>query len=143
MVDRQNFSQQQRQSAFRANAEWLSRHRVSGVELVQQFEPLRQMGKVYYCENCLFCHTDQIYFDIDHLVADRYFRIWEKHLDSRDPINMVVLCTSIERGDLGCNLSKGARLFVPRERGLAFTRRDLDMNCFPVLERPKEYEEAR
>ncbi|GLC25959.1 hypothetical protein [Roseisolibacter agri] len=143
MATRQNFSEPQRQSAFEANAHWLRDHRVTGVELALAFEPLRQRGQVYYCENCLFCHSDQVYFDIDHLVPDRSFRLWQKHVDAREPINMVVLCKSLERGDLGCNQSKGARLFVPPERGLALSRTDLDMNCFPVRQRPREWEVAR
>ena len=106
MATRQNFSERQRQSAFQANAEWLRDHRVSGVELAMAFEPLRHLGQVYYCENCLFCHSDQAHFDIDHLVPDRSFRIWQKHVDARDAINMVVLCKSRERGDLGCNQPK-------------------------------------
>ena len=97
-------------------------------------------AQVYYCENCLFCHSDQAYFDIDHLVPDRNFRIWQKHVDARDPINMVVLCKSTERGERGCNQSKGANLFVPVERGLAYSRQDLDMNCFRLGERPHEYQ---
>jgi hypothetical protein len=140
MATRQNFSEQQRQSAFAANAMWLRDHRVTGVELALAFEPLRHRAQVYYCENCLFCHSDQAYFDIDHLVPDRSFRIWQKHVDARDPINMVVLCKSTERGERGCNQSKGANLFVPVERGLAYSRQDLDMNCFRLGERPHEYQ---
>ena len=139
MSRRQNFNDPQRQSAFEMNAQWLRDHRVTGVELALAFEPLRRRGLVYYCENCLFCHSDQSYFDIDHLVPDRNFRIWQKHLDAREAINMVVLCKSLKRGDYGCNQSKGSRLFVPRGKGLAFSRADLDMNCFPVRERPFDH----
>jgi hypothetical protein len=143
MAVRQNFSGTQRESAFRANAEWLRDHRVTGVELALAFESLRRQAKVQYCENCLFCHTDRAYFDIDHLVSDRSFRLWEKHAEARSAVNMVVLCKSRVLGDLGCNQSKGSRLFVPRERGLAFSRPDIDMNCFPVRERPFDMEPAR
>ena len=139
MANRQNFSPAQRQSAFEANAHWLRDHRVDGVELALNFDPLRKQGLVYYCENCLFCHTDRAFFDVDHLVSDRNFRIWWKHIEARDPINMVILCKSRERGDLGCNQSKGAKMFVPAERGLAYSRRDLDMNCIPLHDRPNEY----
>jgi hypothetical protein len=143
LATRQNFSAPQRESAFRANAEWLAKHRVTGVELALSFEPLRHQAKVYYCENCLFCHSDQQYFDIDHLVPDRNFRLWQKHVDARHAVNMVVLCKSVEKGDLGCNQSKGAKLFVPVERGLALSRSEIDMNCFPFRHRPKEYEVPR
>ena len=139
MAVRQNFSASQRDSAFETNADWLRHHKVTGVELALAFEPLRRLGQVYYCENCLFCHTDRRYFDIDHLVSDRSFRVWGKHEDARNAINMVVLCKSRERGDLGCNQSKGARMLVPKNRGLAFTRADLDMNCFPVRQRPNDW----
>jgi len=139
MSTRQNFSPAQRRSAFETNAEWLQKHRVDGVDLALAYDPLRKLGQVYYCENCLFCHTDRKYFDVDHLVSDRNFRIWEKHVDARNPINMVILCKSLERGDLGCNQSKGASMFVPPDRGLAYKRADLDMNCVPVRERPFEY----
>ena len=139
MASRQNFSASQRNSAFDTNGDWLRHHKVTGVELALAFEPLRRLGQVYYCENCLFCHTDRRYFDIDHLVSDRSFRVWGKHEDARNAINMVVLCKSRERGDLGCNQSKGARMLVPKNRGLAFTRADLDMNCFPVRQRPNDW----
>jgi hypothetical protein len=56
--------------------------------------------------------------------------------------NMVVLCKSQVQGDLGCNQSKGAAMYVPRSRGPAFTRADLDMNCCPVSECPFEFSAA-
>jgi len=136
MTTRQNFNRTQRDSAFRENANWLRRHRVDGIALSLAFEPLRGRGLVYYCENCLFCHTQREHFDIDHLVADSTFRDWNKHEEGRVAINMVVLCKSLQRGDLGCNQSKGSKLLVPRDRGLAFTRADQDMNCVPLSERP-------
>jgi len=140
MGTRQNFTEAQRDSAFRMNALWLRDHSVTGVDLAMAFEPLRRRGAVHYCENCLFSRTDRKYFDIDHLVPDRSFRVWKKHSDARNPVNMVVLCKSVLRGDLGCNQSKGAGLFVPRQRGLAFSHPELDMNCFPVRERPFYFE---
>jgi hypothetical protein len=139
MATRQNFSVPQRDSAFQANSDWLRHHKVSGVDLALAFDPLRKLGQVYYCENCLFCHTDRAYFDVDHLVSDRSFRVWGRHEEARYAGNMVILCKSRERGDLGCNQSKGARMLVPAGRGLAYTRADLDMNCFPVRERPKDW----
>jgi hypothetical protein len=139
MAKRQNFSDVQRDSAFRMNAQWLRDHKVSGVEIVETFRPLRQEGKVYYCENCLFCHTSREYFDVDHVVSDRNFRIWDKHTDAREAINMAILCKSLERGDLGCNQCKGAKDWVPSYRGLAFTRQDMDMNYTPVHERPFDW----
>lgn len=139
MTNRQNFSKPQRDSAFAANAEWLRDHRVDGVDLSLEYESLRRQGTVYYCENCLFCHTDPAYFDVDHLVADRSFRLWGKHADGRSAVNMVILCKSRRRGDLGCNQCKGAKMFVPTNRGLAITHPELDMNCVPVRERPFEY----
>jgi hypothetical protein len=137
MATRQNFSEQQRQSAFAANAMWLRDHRVTGVELALAFEPLRHRAQVYYCENCLFCHSDQAYFDIDHLVPDRSFRIWQKHVDARDPINMVVLCKSTERGERGCNESRG-ELVYSQEQDF-YSRQDLD-ELLPPGRRPHEYQ---
>jgi hypothetical protein len=142
MTNRQNFSSIQRRSAFAENANWLRDHKVDGIQLALAFDPLRRMGQVYYCENCLFCHTDKAYFDVDHLVADRSFRVWGKHPEGRAAVNMVVLCKSQVRGDLGCNQSKGAAGYVPRSRGLAFTRADLDMNCCPLSERPFQFSAA-
>jgi hypothetical protein len=139
MATRQNFSSMQRNSAFEANADWLRNHKVSGVDMALAFEPQRKLGQVYYCENCLFCHTDRAYFDVDHLVSDRNFRIWGRHEEARYAGNMVILCKSRERGDLGCNQSKGARMLVPKDRGLAYTRADLDMNCHPIRSRPKDW----
>ena len=73
---------------------------------------------------------------IDHLVADRNFRIWGDHASARYPGNMIILCKSLQIGDLGCNQSKSANDYVPRARGLAYTREAIDMNCFPVKDRP-------
>lgn len=138
-MTRQNFTKAQRDSAFAANAAWLQRHRVDGVQIIESCESYRQAGQIYYCENCLFCHTDREYFDVDHLVPDRSFRMWEKHADARQPINMIILCKSRVRGDYGCNQSKGSSTLVPQHRGLAFTRADLDMNYVPVHERPFDW----
>jgi hypothetical protein len=140
MATRMNFSEPQRLSAFDANAGWLRAHRVDGVELSLEFAPLRAQGLVYYCENCLFCHTAKAYFDVDHMVSDSSFKAWGKHEDGRNPMNMVILCKSLQRGDLGCNQSKGAGQFVPKARGLAVTHPERDMNCIPFAERPKIYE---
>jgi hypothetical protein len=139
MVTRQNFSAVQRESAFRCNAHWLRDHRVTGVEIIEALQALRQAGQIYYCENCLFCHSSQEYFDVDHLVPDHSFKVWNKHPDAREAINMFILCKSLERGDLGCNQSKGARNYVPSYRGLAFSRQDIDMNYFPVHDRPFDW----
>ncbi len=142
-MTRQNFTPAQRDSAFENNADWLRRHRVDGVAIVERYRHLREEGSIYYCENCLFCHTDRRFFDIDHLVPDRSFRVWGKHADARQPINMVVLCKSIVKGDFGCNQSKGSRTHVPTHRGLAFTRSDLDMNYTPLGERPFDWSQSR
>jgi hypothetical protein len=134
--NRQNFSDQQRQSAYQHNAQWLMQHKVDGVEIALEFQSQRAAGLVYYCENCLFCHTDRSYFDVDHLVPDQQFKLWNKHLAAKDAVNMIILCKSRQRGDLGCNQSKGARLYVPARRGLAHTLRTNDMNCCPLRDRP-------
>ena len=133
---RQNFSLPQRDSAFQANAEWLQHHKVDGVQLTLAAEPLRRQGLVYFCENCMFCSTDRALFDVDHLVADRSFRMWGRHGEARAAITMTILCKSTARGEYGCNQAKGARLYVPHGRGLAYTRADLDLNWTPVRERP-------
>jgi hypothetical protein len=139
MAKRQNFSPVQRRSAFEANAQWLRDHRVTGVEIMEAFQALRQAGEIYYCENCLFSHTSQRYFDVDHLVPDRSFRLWGKHEEAREAINMVILCKSLGEGDLGCNQSKGSKNYVPSYRGLAFSKQDIDMNYVPVHERPFDW----
>jgi hypothetical protein len=139
MAKRVNFTEGQRQSAFTHNAAWLRDHKVDGIDIAQNAESLRAAGCVYYCENCLFCHDEQQYFDVDHLVPDQNFKLWGKHLDARAPENMVILCKSLVRGDLGCNQSKWANQRVPRQRGLAYTRSNLDMNCYPVNDRPFEW----
>ncbi len=136
MATRQNFDATQRDSAFTENANWLRTRRVDGIELGLAYEPLRLQGLVYWCENCGFCHTDRDWFDIDHFVPDRQFHGTSHHGDARLAENMAVLCKSRSEGDLGCNQSKGSRLYVPRDRGLAFTHPELDMNCVPVRERP-------
>jgi hypothetical protein len=136
MAKRMNFTEAQRQSAFDCYAQYLMRYTVDGILIQEAFEHLRQQGRIYYCQNCLFCHTDQIYFDVDHLVPDRSFRLWGKHPHARDPVNMIILCKSRQKGDLGCNQSKGANNNVPKRRGLAFTHPNDDMNCYPVMQRP-------
>ena len=136
MATRRNFSPTQKDSALKANAEWLQKHKVDGVQLILAAEPLRAAGQVYYCENCLFCSTDRSHFDVDHLVADRNFRVWGRHDEARMAVNMMILCKSTRQNDLGCNQTKGARLWVPHGRGLAYTRADLDLNWTPVRERP-------
>lgn len=138
-MSRQNFSKGQRDSAFEANAHWLRRHRVDGIQIAESYQSYHMAGQIQYCENCLFCHTDRRFFDVDHLVPDRSFRDWQKHGDARQPINMVILCKSLMQGDYGCNQSKGSRIFVPNHRGLAYSRRDLDMNYVPVHERPFDW----
>ena len=70
------------------------------------------------------------------LLRTKTFKDWNRHEQGRVAINMVVLCKSRREGDLGCNQSKGSKLFVPRDRGLAFTRADQDRNCVPLSERP-------
>lgn len=142
MARRQNFSEVQRRSMFQENAAWLQHHRVDGVEIADAYRGLRSSGRIYYCENCLFCHTEQSFFDVDHLVPDRSFRVWGIHTEARRATNMIILCKSLVKGDLGCNQSKGARNYVPSYRGLAFTRRDADMNYIPLHERPFEWVRA-
>jgi hypothetical protein len=139
MPDRQNFTPAQRRSALLCNAGYLKDHRVDGVEMALAFEALRRAGQVYYCENCLFCHTDAGYFDLDHLVPDQKLRLWDASAQSRIAMNMVVLCKSRQKGDLGCNQSKSSGFYVPRNCGLAFTRREIDMNAFPVHARLFEW----
>ena len=43
MAYRQNFNAMQRQSAFTENADWLSKHRVTGVMTALAFEPLHRL----------------------------------------------------------------------------------------------------
>lgn len=74
MSERRNFSQPQRMSALRCNAENLRDHAIDGICIAEAYLPQQREGLIYYCENCLFCHTDTQYFDVDHLVPDRMFR---------------------------------------------------------------------
>ena len=112
---------------------------MTGIFIAAAYEKLQQSGLIYYCENCLFCHTDRQFFDVDHLIPDQKFRSWGKHTDAGHSVNMMILCKSRQRGDLGCNQCKGANFYVPRNRGLAFTHRELDMNCFPLRVRPFDW----
>jgi len=136
MPNRNNFKTRQKESALRENAQWLKSHRVDGISIAMAFEDLQRTGGIYYCENCLFCHSETAYFDVDHLVPDKVFRDWGKHNQSTAAVNMMILCKSLQKGDLGCNQSKGGKLYVPTRRGLAYTLRDLDMNCTPLKDRP-------
>lgn len=145
MATRQNFTAPQRASAYEQNRLWLRDHRVDGVQLTPEGEAQRRLGRVLYCENCLFCSTDEERFDVDHFVPDKVFRDYGIHEEARRPVNMAVLCKSRRghRGELGCNQTKGARLWVPHGRGLAWTRRDEDLNWTPVRERPFPFTAAR
>ena len=136
MTQRNNFSQAQRESALHTNAQWLRSHRVDGIDIAISFEQFQLTGSIFYCENCLFCHRDTGYFDVDHLVPDKVFRDWGRQHQSTAAVNMMILCKSRQRGDLGCNQSKGGNFYVPHNRGLAYTLRDLDMNCTPLKDRP-------
>jgi hypothetical protein len=137
-MSRLNFTPAQRASALLENANWLRSHRVDGVSLSLQAEALPASVRIYYCENCMFCHTDVEFFDVDHFVPDAVFRAAGRSSSSVIPENMAVLCKSRpgHKGERGCNQCKGGRLWVPAERGLAFTRQDLDLNCFPLRLRP-------
>lgn len=74
MTTRNNFTQAQRDSALQVNAQYVRSHRVDVVAIADSFLELQRAGIIYYCENCLFCHTDAAYFDVDHVVPDRLFR---------------------------------------------------------------------
>lgn len=106
------------------------------MQIAEAYLRLHRPGSIYYCEYCLFCHTDTEYFDVDHLVPDKQFRDWGKHEQSAVAVSMMLLCKSLKKGDLGCNQSKDGQLYVPVNRGLAYTLRDLDMNCTRLKERP-------
>ncbi|WPP49120.1 hypothetical protein [Catalinimonas niigatensis] len=131
---RQNFSQAQKDQAFHYNALSLCKGE-DGIEIAESYRHL--IGHIYFCENCLFCHTDRRYFNVDHLAPDRLLRGTGR--PSAIAINAVLLCTSLQRGDGGCNQAKGAKPFVPVTRGLAYTHREEDMNYIPLQERPFSY----
>ena len=69
-TDRKNFTPTQKEGAYYYNGLWLKDHDVDGVFIALSYEELRKKGQVYYCENCLFCHSDHKYFNVDHLVPD-------------------------------------------------------------------------
>jgi hypothetical protein len=129
MTTRQNFSDPMRDEIFKWNACDLIHH-VSGIEIVEKHIPDQKAGRIYFCENCKFCHTDRMYFDIDHLVPDKHFRGTGRL--SNIPLNGIVLCKSYEKGARGCNQTKGSRYWPPPNAGLARTRKDLDMNWMPM-----------
>ena len=139
MSGRQNFKKFQRQSAFTCIKEWLRARNVTGIQIEEKYRGLLRVGLIIFCENCLFCHTDEAFFDIDHLVPDSLFKIWGVHERAGLALNMAVLCKSRAKGDLGCNQSKGANFYVPKGRGLAYTKRHVDMNCMPVECRPFDF----
>lgn len=128
---RQEFSKTLKDLTFENNARDLIRG-VSGVNINETSQADRLAGRVYYCENCKFCHTDRMYFDIDHLVPDAQMRgsgpsnVWH---------NAIVLCKSYEAGARGCNQTKGGRNWPPPNAGLARTRPELDLNWTPMRDR--------
>jgi hypothetical protein len=131
-MSRQNFSKAVRDEIYKWNASSLKSY-VSGVRIDDRHQEDKRNGLIYYCENCKFCHTDQAYFDIDHLVPDKHFRgtgnpsnVW---------FNAIVLCKSYELGARGCNQTKGSRYWPPPGAGLARTRPELDMNYADMHER--------
>ncbi len=103
---------------------------VDGVWIIESQQAARMRGEIYYCENCKFCHTEEAFFEVDHLVADKAFRGTTSA--SNVLMNAAVLCTSIAKGDRGCNQSKGAREAPLPGAGLAYSRPGLDMNCAPL-----------
>jgi hypothetical protein len=106
---------------------------VHGVWIIESQQAARMRGEIYYCENCKFCHTEEALFEVDHLVADKNFRGTSSA--SNVLMNAAVLCTSIEKGDRGCNQSKGSRDAPLPGAGLAYSRPGLDMNCAPLNSR--------
>ena len=131
---RQNFTPSQKEDAFLFNARDLRLH-VSGIEIAEGYRHM--IGRIYYCVNCMVCNTDKRFFNVDHLAPDRLLRGTGR--ESAIAINAVVLCSSVRKGDKGCNLTKGARPFVPVGSGLAYTRSSEDMNYIPIGERPFPY----
>lgn len=129
-MGRDNFSTDQRDEVFKWNAR-RNIGTVDGIMIQMANEADQKAGRVIWCENCKFCHTDRRYFDIDHLVPDRHFRDGTRG-PSNVIINAIVLCKSLKRGDRGCNQSKGSRYWPPPGAGLAHTNRDIDMNCMPL-----------
>ncbi len=124
-MSRQNFSRTTRDDAFLWNAR-ANIGVIDGIAIEEQYMPQKEAGLIYWCENCKFCHTDRMYFDVDHLVPDRQMRGSSNAANTA--INAVILCKSYEAGARGCNQAKGARLWPPPGAGLAYTRRELDMN---------------
>ena len=127
---RDNFYHFQRDDVFKANAQ-RNIGNVDGIWVQEANIPDQEKGRVIWCENCKFCHTDRAYFDIDHLVPDKQFRDGTRG-PSNVIINAIVLCKSLKTGDRGCNQTKGSRIFPPPLTGLAYSRKDEDMNCMPV-----------
>ncbi len=122
---RQEFSSVLRDEVFRWNATELIHH-ISGIMIDERHMADKHAGRIYFCENCKFCQTDKMYFDIDHLVPDKEFR--GSPNASNVALNAIVLCKSYESGARGCNQTKGARLYPPPDAGLARTRPELDLN---------------
>lgn len=131
-MSRQNFSKAMRDEIFKWNATDLIGH-VSGIRIDDRHQEDKRKGRIYYCENCKFCHTDKMYFDVDHLVPDKQFRGTGKR--SNVWFNAIVLCKSYEKGARGCNQTKGGRNWPPPGAGLARSRPELDMNYADMIER--------
>ncbi|MFT6169841.1 MAG: hypothetical protein ACJAR9_001965 [Celeribacter sp.] len=131
-MSRQNFPKPLRDEIFKYNAADLIGY-VSGIRIDERHQADKRLGRIYYCENCKFCHTDKMYFDIDHLVPDKQFHGTGR--PSNGWINAIVLCKSYEKGARGCNQTKGSRNWPPPNAGLARTRPELDMNYAAMIER--------
>lgn len=129
-MSRDNFTDRAlRDEIFKWNARDLIRG-VDGVEIQEANQADRLAGRVYYCENCKFAHTDRKYFQIDHLVPDKQFRgtgrksnIWQ---------NAIILCGSVGPKTYGCNQTKQDKNWPPPYAGLARTLPDVDMNWMPM-----------
>lgn len=128
-MSRQEFGDPLRDEVFRWNAA-TNIGSVTGIMIDERYQDDKRAGRIFYCENCKFCHTDRKYFDIDHLVPDAEMR--GSGRPSNIPLNAIVLCKSYEKGARGCNQTKGARLYPPPNAGLARTRPELDLNYMPM-----------
>ena len=139
MVKRDNFSQSQRDAAFKANADEVS---------VLWRDEFPKSGTPHYmCEHCRFVHARRDYFEVDHLVScleggtanrqtvERIAAIeaeLAKPLDKQDigllalaNLNSQVLCRGCNQGKKGSGPRPDD---IPAACGYAWAKRDEDMN---------------
>ncbi len=112
-------------------------------DYVRRRWPAEFNGKAdhYICENCGFVHSNEKYFEIDHVLpcaqggkANRFAPEDCDKLLAEDAENIELLYRLGDNGMVlcfGCNRAKWAHPFVPKGRGYAFESPYREMDCNP------------